>query len=201
MRPKRKSYTLAALSATGYKSNATGATWTLTSTAGPGDGLAHLVTIKGDAVTDHSGKTAIITGTDANGKAQTETIAALPNGATTVTSAKYFTTVTSVVPSATIGADTMDIGWSAACATPSYIVDCYSDRSANVGVAVGGSVTFSVEQTPTDPFTDYVPVWGELLASGSASAVGAANAGATAIRVLVSAHTAGTITLDFTQGA
>ena len=200
MRPKRKSYTLAAASVTGYLSNATGATWTLSSTAGPVDGTAHLVTIKGDAVTDHSGKTAVITGTDANGNAQTETIAALPNGATTVTSTKYFKTVTGVVPSATIGADTMDIGWAAACATPSYIVDQYRISPANIGVTVGGTVTYTAQQTLTDPFTTNAPLWGTLIASGGTSAIAAGNQGATAFRVIVSAHTSGTLDIDYTQG-
>lgn len=91
-----------------FKSNVTGATWTLTNTTA-GDGKAHKVTIKGDAATDHSLKTAALVGTDANGLAQTETIN-LPNGTATVTSTKEFLTLTSVTPSATIGGDTMDIG-------------------------------------------------------------------------------------------
>lgn len=99
-----------AASVTGLLSNATGATWTLTANDS-GDNMAHLITIKGDAAADHSAKTAVITGT-LFGIAQTETVN-LPNGTATVTSTKYFSEVTSVVPSATIGADTMDIGWAA----------------------------------------------------------------------------------------
>jgi len=98
-------------SATGFAAAATGATWTLAATA-PTDGHQRLVTITGLTATDHSGLTATITGTDANDLAQTETLT-LPKGTTTVTSKNYFKTVTTVTPSATIGSDTMNIGWDA----------------------------------------------------------------------------------------
>lgn len=82
-----------------------------------GDGLAHLITITQVSATDHSLKTATITGTDSSGAAQTETIA-LPNGATTKTTTKYFLTVASVAISATISTDTMTMGWAVDAVTP-----------------------------------------------------------------------------------
>ena len=51
---------------TGFASNVTGATWTLTATSS-GDGLAHQVTIRNDTANDHSGKTATLVGTDPEG--------------------------------------------------------------------------------------------------------------------------------------
>jgi hypothetical protein len=102
----------AAADLTGFLSNATGATWTLTATDS-GDSLAHKVTIRNDSATDHSAKTAVLTGTGPSGEVQTETVN-LPAGSATVTSTEYFLTLTTVVPSATIGADTMDLGWAAA---------------------------------------------------------------------------------------
>jgi len=105
------SATSVAANTTGFASNVTGATWTLTATTS-GDSLAHLVTIHNDSATDHSAKTATIVGTDGDGNVQTETLN-LPAGTATVTSTKYFGSVISVTPSATIGADTMDIGWAA----------------------------------------------------------------------------------------
>lgn len=101
---------------TGFLSNATGSTWTLTATV-TADGLAHKVTIKNDSATNHSAKTALLTGTDSADAAQTETVA-LPNSSATVTSTKSFKTLTTVVPSATIGGDTMDIGWATLLPTP-----------------------------------------------------------------------------------
>lgn len=90
-----------------FASNVTGATWTLT-TSTITNGMAHQVTIRNDAVTDHSGKTALITGFYGIYPI-TETVT-LPAGSATVKSTKYFTSITSIVPSATIGTDTMDIG-------------------------------------------------------------------------------------------
>jgi hypothetical protein len=146
MRPKSFSYTPADNSLTGFLSNATGATWTLTTTT-PGDGLAHQVTIRNDAATDHSGKTAVLVGTDADGRAITETLA-LPGNAATVTSTKFYKTLTSVTPSATINADTMDIGWNDVAVGPSYIVDRpRKDFQTTFAVDVAGTITYTVQST------------------------------------------------------
>jgi len=138
-----------AANVTGLLSNATGAAgagWALTANAA-GDSLAHLITIKGDAVTDHSAKTAIITGT-LYGVAQTETVA-LPNGTATVTSTKYFSTVTSVSPSATIGADTMDIGWAAgSVSAPASMRLSRIDFMMGFGCTIdSGTPTYGVQQS------------------------------------------------------
>ena len=95
---------------TGFASNKTGAgPWTMTATSS-GDGLAHQVSIRNDAATDHSGKTVTLVGTDANGKAQTEVVTG-PGSSATVESTKYFLTLTTATPSATISTDTFDFGW------------------------------------------------------------------------------------------
>lgn len=95
---------------TGFASNVTGAgPWTMT-TKNSGDGLAHQVSIRNDSATNHAGKTVTLVGTDANGVAQTEVVTA-PGASATVESVKYFLTLNTATPSATIGADTFDIGW------------------------------------------------------------------------------------------
>ena len=130
----------------GMASNATGATWALTATSAA-DNLAHLITIRNDSATNHSAKTAILTGTDANGVAQTETLN-LPAGSATVTSTKYFLTLTSVVPSATIGTDTMDIGWAAGSITPTNNFVMRSAFAFGFGcTVVSGPPTYTVQQT------------------------------------------------------
>jgi len=137
-----------AVNLTGFLSNATGATWTLTATDSA-DSLAHLVTIRNDTATDHSGKTALLTGTNANGHVLTETIT-LPAGAATVTSTAYFKTLTTVVPSATIGADTMDIGWSASSTTSWYFPPNTNTPEFNIGIGcrvVSGAPTYAVQHT------------------------------------------------------
>lgn len=201
MRPKRKTYTLAAASVTGYASNVTGATWALDDTTGPADGLGHLVAIHNDSTTNHTGKTVLLTGTDPEGRVLTETLA-LPDNAATVTSTSYFATLTSAVPSATIGADTMDIGWSAACATPMYPVDMHRYAGPELGVDIGGTVTFTCQQTNDDPF-NVNPVKWSTMGTASQTAdyfLAAGTAGATAVRVTVASHTSGTLAISFSQG-
>ena len=143
----------AAASVTGLLSNATGATWTLTAndagdTVTVNNGstvpMAHLITIKGDAATNHSAKTAVITGTGPEGEVQTETVN-LPNGTATVTSTKYFRSVTTVVPSATIGADTMDIGWAAGSVSPAIHPKIGASFNLGFGCSISGSPTYTAQ--------------------------------------------------------
>lgn len=113
-----------------------------------GDGLAHKITILGNAATNHSAKTFTITGTDAAGNAQTNAIAG-PNGVATVTSTKYFKTVTSVTVSATTGADTFDIGWNAD-AVSAWVFPQPSGPVFNIGFACivdSGTPTYGMQQT------------------------------------------------------
>lgn len=146
-------YAPKAANTTRFASNVTGASWALAATT-TGDGLAHTVTIHNDSGTDHSGKTATIVGTDENGKAQTETLA-LPAATATVTSTKHFLTVTSVTPSATIGADTMDIGISADSVSPCYPVNYREvDFKVTVQADVTGTLQFDIEETADDVYLD-----------------------------------------------
>lgn len=143
--------TSVALSATGFASNVTGAAFTLSATT-VSDGLAHKVTVHNDSGTDHSAKTLALVGTDANGKALTETLTA-PGSNATVTSSGYFLTLTSVTPSATIGADTFDIGYAAAAITPTFRPMKQRSLPFNIGIGtrvLSGSPTFSVQVTYGD---------------------------------------------------
>jgi len=140
------SYTSAAANLSGYAANVTGPTWALSATT-PGDSLGHQVTIQNNSATDHSAKTALITGTGADGAPLTETLA-LPAASATTTSTKFFRTVTSVVPSATIGADTMNIGWG--LASQSAWTTFKDTRPFQVGFGVtvdSGSPTYTVQHS------------------------------------------------------
>lgn len=144
MRPIELNYTPADANLTGFLSNATGDAWTLTATAAT-DGLAHRISIRNDSATDHSGKTALATGTDVDGKVLTETIT-LPAGSATVESTKYFKTLLTLVPSATIGADTMDIGWVDEFITQTIPLDW---RGGIVGIQtiISGTINYTIQQT------------------------------------------------------
>lgn len=148
---------------TGFASNVTGDTWTLTANDS-GDSLAHQVSITNDSATDHSAKTADLVGTDANGAAQTETVN-LPAGTSTIETTKYWLTLTSVTPSATINADTMDIGWVDEVVTETYPLNHRGDVPATYAVS-GATGTFSaaIEETFTDfqnksTAITWSPVW------------------------------------------
>jgi len=149
MRPIRLDLDPANVDITGFASNVTGASWTLTAN-NSGDNLAHQVSVRNDAVTDHSLKTAILTGTDADGKSQTETIN-LPAGSATVESSKYFLTLDSIVPSATIGGDTMDIGWLDEFCSKTIVLDHYASVAPAAQVAVTGTINFDIEETLENP--------------------------------------------------
>lgn len=205
MRPQEFSYTPQAANLTGFASNVTGASWTIT-TSTAGDGLAHQVTIRNDSITDHSAKTATIVGTDADGQAITETLS-LPGASATVTSTRYFKTITSVTPSATIGADTMDIGWAQTSVGPTVPTDTYSPMGTLIACDISGTINYSIEET-NDKIWDSTNLisnagyWFVIsgLSAKTADAVSSATAMTTAWRLKINSITAGaTVTINTTQ--
>lgn len=98
---------LLAADATGIAASVTGATWTFTAATFAEE---RQITILNNSATDHSAKTALITGKDINGAIISETVN-LPAANATVTASLMYKVVSTVVPSATIGTDTMSIGW------------------------------------------------------------------------------------------
>ena len=129
-----QSYTNEALDADGIANDVaySGGGYAL-SDDGADDNLGHLITILGNAATNHSGKTFTVTGTDADDRPISEGIAG-PNGIATVTTTLYFKTVTSVTVSATTGADTFDIGWTAAAVGAMISPDFTRDPVINIGI-------------------------------------------------------------------
>ena len=192
MRPFRTpTFTPAAANATGFATNVTGASWTLTATTAA-DGLAHQITIHNNSATDHSAKTARLVGTNADGAVQTETLN-LPGPTATVTSTKFFLTLTSVTPSATIGADTMNIGWAATAVGPTFPVDGRSNAAAMVAVHISGTINFAVDETMDNIFqvaADSV-FWSSSVPSGTADVSTSLTQSAQAFRVRVNSLTAG----------
>jgi hypothetical protein len=188
----KSSHTLAAADLVGFRSNATGVDFALTATS-VSDSLAHKVTIRNDSATDHSAKTAILTGTDANGNVLTETLN-LPGTSATVTSTKDFKTLTTVVPSATIGADTMDIGYIAAGYGPWVRVSYNQPHfGASVAANIGGTVNYDIEHTYDTSLSITDAAFKH--ASITAATADAYNGYVTpvyAVRLNVNSHTSGT---------
>lgn len=186
MRPKVFDIDPANASLTGFRSNATGVDFTLTSTSS-GDSLAHQVSVRNDSATDHSAKTLVFVGTDPDGKAQTETINA-PGTSATVETTGYYLTLTSVTPSATIGADTFDIGWVDEVATKTIPVNSRGHVGAAVGATVTGTMSFSVQETFSD-LTGTLQWYSGDSYPATADVVSSATPGATAIRTIIHSYT------------
>lgn len=204
-RPKRKTYpstTPAAANLTGFASNVTGSTWTLTSTEAT-DGLAHQVTIRNDSATDYSTQDVTLTGTNPEGLAMTVTTK-LPAGSATITTDQYFLTLTSVVPATGIGGDTMDIGWAAAVAMPCIPFN-WRGKEATLDIDVTGTINYTIQyspsliQTETPPF-DWRDSNDASVVAVTTSETSSWNVPVMATRVVInSASAGGSVTLTIIQ--
>ncbi len=185
--------TCAAANSAGFASAATGAIWPLTATT-PGDHLGHLLTLKNNTATDHSAKTALIVGIGPGGEGITETLH-LPTGSTTVSSTQYYATLTSITPSSTLGADTMDIGWAVnAVSAWQHCVTNVSVFNLGFGCTVtSGSPTYTVQSS----FGDGTGFNHPTVASQTTSASGSVGYPIAALRLLFTA--AGSVALNALQ--
>lgn len=155
MRPKRYSYTPADDDTDGIANDLTGAgPWTSGDlvAAGPDDGLAHTISLTSAA--NLSGITITVTGTDADGNAQSEAITG-PN-ANTVEGTKFFTTITDVSASATLGANTLDIGWSDTMVGPTIPLNWRQESFAvSLAADITGTIDYTVQHCLDDIRSSY----------------------------------------------
>lgn len=162
MNQERKRYTLINADQDYFADNVTGASWTISTNATP-SGEAYKVAILNNSATNHSGKTATIVGLDADGKAQTEVLS-LPAGSATVFSVNYYSYVTSITPSATIGADTMDIGTSQFFASKTFCLT--TNKTASIGFdLITGTINYNAQCTYNSN-SDTPYIWQNLSKSG-----------------------------------
>ena len=131
--------------------NSTGAATAVTTSATT-DGLAHTVTLVAPVQATLAGVTFTIVGTDADGNAQTETGITGPASGATVTSTKYFKTISTIQPSATMGALVVSVGISAVSASPSIPVERRSISPALLDVDITGTINFTLNETFDDIF-------------------------------------------------
>lgn len=111
------------------------------------DGLAHQVSLKSAA--NLSGIQITVTGTDADDREVSETRAG-PNANTVETSA-YFKTVTAISAGATLGANTMDVGWVDEFASQTIPLEIYlHNETVNCQVNLTGTAAFDIETTLSD---------------------------------------------------
>lgn len=151
-RPFYKLYSPAAEDTDGIADDVTGAGAITLLSSSAGDGLAHQISFASSA--NLSGLTFTITGTDADGSAQTEAVTGPNNN--TVESAKYFKTWTSITKSATLGANTMDIGWVDEIVTPSIPLN-WRRSEISIEIDVTGTINYTAQQTFNEMAS--VPPW------------------------------------------
>lgn len=171
-------------------------------TTTPTDGLSHKVTLTSAGGVDLSGVAFTVAGTF-QGETISDVIAAGPNG-TTVTTAKYFTTVTSVTPGATMATKEMTIGIGAESLTPAIPLDRHSLAASALTITVTGTINATVQDTIGDVFrndpTDIPWTVITALTGKTAQTDGSVRTGATAVRILTNSVTnSATITLWISQ--
>ena len=113
-----------------------------------GDSLAHQITIapSGSVTGNYT-----ITGTDADGIAQTETLAT--NTTSTVTSTKYWLSVTSILAPSGIGAETVTIGWNGVAVSRTIPLDWKLPAfNTSLAVDIAGTINVTVQHTFTSVY-------------------------------------------------
>jgi hypothetical protein len=149
-----------------------------------------------------------VTGKDVDGNVISEVIAG-PN-ANTINLTKYYKTITSIVAASTLGANTMDVGWTAICVTPIYPLAVYPHGTSELQTTLGGTTCNYTPQHTIWPICDpdtlvYTPivtnnrVFTAIAAAGAADLISAPAEGATAVRVLVNSHTNGVLNVAIAQ--
>ncbi len=185
--------------------NSTGAATAVTTPATT-DGLAHLVTLTSPVQATLAGVTFTIVGTDANDLPLTSTGITGPASGATVTSTKHFKTISTITPSATMGALVMSVGIAAESVPPMIALEWRSVAAAAMTVKVTGTVNFTVEETYANPFNNAMEAcpWVSVtaLASKTATTSSTVTIGDQAVRLKINSVTNGaTLTWYITQAA
>ena len=189
-----------AFNAQGFTSTGAAVAPTTTTTS---DGLAHYVTLTSPTQATLAGINFTITGTDPDGHDLTETIAG-PDSASTVTSTKFFKTVATIQPSATMGALTLAIGIAVTAATPTIALT-NSPATAGMTVVVTGTINYTVYESFANVYTSYVSAASTAitaLSSKTTSLSANTSVSATGVLLLVNSVTASaTFTIYLNQNS
>jgi len=189
-----------AFNAQGFTSTGVATAPTTTSTT---DGLAHYVTLTSPAQATLAGINFTIVGTDPDGHSISETIAG-PASASTVTSTKFFKTVSTIQPSATMGALTLAVGIAVTAIAPTIALT-NSSAAAGMTVAVTGTINYTMYETFANVYEhEATTVSTQITALASKTANTSANASvsATGVILLINSVTASaTITVWLNQNS
>jgi len=206
MRPiKLGPYTPAVASTTAFNAqtfNSTGDA-TAPTTTSTTDGLAHYVTLTSPAQATLAGITFTIAGTDADGHVITDTVTG-PASASTTTSTKFFKTITTITPSATMGALVLSIGIAVTAITPTIALT-NSVAAAGMTVAVTGTINYTMYETFANVYThdtNSVSTTISALAAKTTTLSANSSVSATGVLLLINSVTASaTITVFLNQAS
>ena len=206
MRPiKLGPYTPAVASTTAFNAqtfNSTGAA-TAPTTTSTTDGLAHYVTLTSPAQATLAGITFTIAGTDADGHVITDTVTG-PASASTTTSTKFFKTITTITPSATMGALVLSIGIAVTAITPTIALT-NSVAAAGMTVAVTGTINYTMYETFANVYAhdaNSVSTTISALAAKTTTISANASVSATGVLLLINSLTAtATVTVFLNQAS
>lgn len=135
-----------------------------------------------------------IVGTDANGRSISE-VKSGPN-ANTVQSVNYYSTITSITTSATMGGVNITVGTSDDLATKMYPLNFYDEIAAQIAVnLVSGTATFSVQETYSALTSAATEVWviPTALSAKTATTVAPLDVHANACRLITTTFSAPTL--------
>lgn len=211
MKPKRLAYTLVAGGANTIATTQTpGAAGNLTLDGAlavggvvPAQTLAYI--ISQTSVGADQGRTLVITGTDADGNAQTENLTAAGAGLTVV-STKYYRSISSIhVDAATAGAMTVGTPNTVSCAaSPTYPLNMYAEIT-RLAMDVSGTINVGTEvayERPNDATAPTLNWVAGGVSAGTGDANGTAPSGSGAVRLKINSYTNGaTVALQVTQAS
>lgn len=170
-------------------------------------GYAQQVTLTSTTASTNAGNTYVVTGTDADGHAQTESLTG-PAGSSTVTTTRYFATVTRIASS---GASTSIAAGNSALSCSATFIPDYVNSVASIGygftVSSGASLTFEMQHTYDDVFaadttTSSAKTWfADTTVTGKSAAFNYSMTNAVrGSRIVLTAFTSGTVTGTLVQG-
>ena len=163
-------------------------------TAADGDGARQLSVL---SAADDTGRTLTVTGTDADGKAQTEAI--VPANAGTKEGVKYFKTVASVSIDAG-AAGNLSVGTVDELVSPTFQLNSYSAQGALCQIDFTGTIDITVQVTADNlqqtTYADQEAIpWVSTQDTGliaiTANDLGSLDVGATACRLVVNSYSSG----------
>ena len=138
-------HTPVAANVTALLAAATGAGPWFSGTPATGDDLGHRVTIA--SIANLSAINFTVVGTDANGNVVAEVVAGPNNNS--VATVRHFKTMTGLSASATLGVNTINVGFGASAATAWILLD-YQCASFGISCALGlvsGTINYDLEHT------------------------------------------------------